>query len=145
MARSTSPRPTVGAVRLGEAAELLGVSPDTVRRWIDSGRLTARRTKGGQRRIDAESLARLAAEGTGTRPAARGSARNRFLGIVTRVVRDRVAAHVELQAGVHRFVSMISREAADDLGLAPGVVAVAVVKATNVMVELPSERRKSGA
>lgn len=124
-------------VRLRDAAALLGVSSDTVRRWIDSGRLEARRTRGGQRRIDGEALARLAA--AASRPStsgARGSARNRFLGIVTRVVRDRVAAHVEIQAGAHRFVSMISREAADDLDLRPGVLAYAVVKASNVMVEL---------
>jgi molybdopterin-binding protein len=145
MPRSSSKSPAAGVVRLGDAAKLLGVSPDTVRRWIDSGRLSARRTKGGQRRIEAEALARLAATGTKARGSARGSARNRFLGIVTRVVRDRVAAHVEIQAGDHRFVSMISREAADDLNLAPGVVAVAVVKATNVMVELPPDRGKSGA
>jgi molybdopterin-binding protein len=128
-------------VRLRDAAVLLGVSPDTVRRWIDSGRLTALRTRGGQRRIEAASLARLAASEATARAPARTSARNRFLGIVTRVVRDRVAAQVEIQAGAHRFVSMISREAADDLQLRAGVLALAVVKATNVMVELPSESR----
>ena len=134
-----SPAPTV---RLRDAATLLGVSPDTVRRWIDSGRLTARRTRGGQRRIDSASLARLAAGEASGRLPARASARNRFLGIVTRVLKDRVAAQVEIQAGPHRFVSMISREAADDLDLRPGVMAFAVVKATNVMVELPSESRE---
>lgn len=128
-------------VRLRDAADLLGVSPDTVRRWIDAGRLEARRTRGGQRRIDGAALARLAASAEGSRPPATGSARNRFSGIVTRVVRDRVAAQVEIQAGPHRVVSLISREAADDLDLRPGVLADAVVKATNVGVELPPGRR----
>jgi molybdopterin-binding protein len=130
-----------GSVRLREAADLLGVSPDTVRRWIDAGRLEARRTRGGQRRIDALALARLAASTAAERPAASGSARNRFRGIVTRVLRDRVTAQVEIQAGPHRVVSLISREAADELGLEPGVLAEAVVKATSVGVELAPERR----
>jgi molybdopterin-binding protein len=127
-------------VRLRDAAELLGVSPDTVRRWIDAGRLEARRTRGGQRRIDGAALARLAASGAGARPATTGSARNRFRGIVTRVLRDRVTAQIEIQAGPHRVVSLISREAADELGLRPGVLAEAVVKATNVGVELAPSR-----
>jgi len=123
-------------LRLGEVAELLGVSVDTVRRWADGGALPPPRTRGGQRVVDATAVARFAA-GTATPPARGGgsSARNRFAGIVTRVVRDRVAAQVELQAGPHRLVALISREAADELGLAPGVLAVAVVKATNVIVE----------
>jgi molybdopterin-binding protein len=133
---------TRAEVRLREAAELLGVSPDTVRRWIDAGRLEARRTRGGQRRVDGASLARLAAEGAGARASTSGSARNRFRGIVTRVVRDRVAAQIEIQAGPHRVVSLISREAADDLGLRPGVIADAIVKSTNVGVELAPPRRR---
>jgi molybdopterin-binding protein len=143
MTKRATPAAGVAEVRLGDAAALLRVSPDTVRRWIDSGRLAARRTAGGQRRIDGVALAKLVASASSPRAHTTGSARNRFPGIVTRVLRDRVAAQVEIQAGEHRFVSLISREAADDLRLAPGVVAVAVVKATNVMVELPPDRGRS--
>ena len=131
----------MASFRAGQAAELLGVSVDTVRRWADDGRLRTRRTPGGQRVIDAADLARF----IGDQPAAAEpetivgqSARNRFAGIVTRVVKDKVAAQVEIQAGPHRLVSLMTREAADDLGLAPGVLAVAAVKATNVVVELPA-------
>jgi len=129
--------------RIGQVADLLGVSADTVRRWADAGRLGARRTEGGQRVIDGAALAEFM---SGLRHAPERdevmlqSARNRFPGIVTRVVKDGVVAQVELQAGPHRVVSLISREAADDLRLRPGMLAVAVVKATNVMVELPPER-----
>lgn len=130
--------------RPGQAAELLGVSVDTVRRLADSGQLKTRRTSGGQRMVDGADLARYLVEhaadsgdpvasGAGSGP---GSARNRFPGIVTRVVRDKVAAQVEIQAGTHRIVSLMTREAADELGLAPGVLADAVVKSTNVVVEL---------
>ena len=130
--------------RMGEAANLLGVSPDTVRRWADAGRLTTERTTGGHRTVAGTELARLAQElasesrssGEGTRGTAL-SARNRFTGLVTRVVRDGVMAQVEIQAGAHRVVSLLSAEAVDDLGLAPGVLAVAAVKATNVAVERP--------
>ena len=121
--------------RMGEAAQLLGVSPDTVRRWADAGRLSTERTRGGHRLVDGIELARLA-ETTDTDGAAL-SARNRFIGLVTRVVRDGVMAQVELQAGPHRVVSLISAEAVDDLGLEPGVLAVAAVKATNVVIERP--------
>lgn len=126
--------------RTGEAAELLGVSPDTVRRWLDSGRLGSERATGGRRQIDGEELARFAATlkpAPPAGPAPAESARNRFAGIVTKVVRDKVMAQIEIQAGPHRVVSLISREAADELGLAPGVAVVAAVKATNVVVELP--------
>jgi len=127
--------------RLGEAADILGVSVDTLRRWADSGRLTMDRTEGGQRIIEGSDLARLAQEqarydepqGFGAQ-----SARNRFPGIVTRVLRDTVMAQVEMQAGPHRVVSLMSCEAADELGLAPGVRALAAVKATNVVIELPA-------
>jgi molybdopterin-binding protein len=128
--------------KIGEVAELLGVSVDSVRRLTDSGRLVTLRTAGGQRVVDGRQLARfmaatpadIKAETTVSR-----SARNHFQGIVTRVVKDRVMAQVEMQAGSHRLVSLISREAADELGLAPGMRAVAVVKATNVMLELPGD------
>jgi molybdopterin-binding protein len=129
--------------RIGEVAELLGVSVDTVRRWADSGRLGARRTEGGQRMVDGADLAAFV---TGLQHAPEHdqvmarSARNRFPGIVTRVIKDQVVAQVELQAGPHRVVSLMTREAADELQLAPGVLAVAAVKATNVVVELPSQR-----
>jgi molybdopterin-binding protein len=126
---------------MSQVAELLGVSVDTVRRWADGGRLGARRTEGGQRVVDGAALAEFM---TGLRHAPERdqvmaqSARNRFQGIVTRVVKDEIVAKVELQAGPHRVVSLMTREAADELGLSPGMLAVAVVKATNVVVELPS-------
>ncbi|HTO71065.1 MAG TPA: helix-turn-helix transcriptional regulator [Myxococcota bacterium] len=124
------------SLRLGEAAKLLGVSPDTVRRWVDAGRLHAERTAGGQRAVDGAELARFAARNAKSgRVRSQHSARNRFAGIVTRIVRDKVAAQVEIQAGPHRLVSLLTREAADELGLAPGVRAVALVKATHVTVE----------
>src|SRR3954451_21578341 len=125
--------------RIGQAAELLGVSVDTVRRWVDTGQLRATRTEGGRRLIDGAALAKFAIEVTHEREddvVVGRSARNRFPGIVTNVVKDKVAAQVEIQAGPHRVVSLMTREAADELGLAPGVLAVAVVKATNVVVEL---------
>ncbi len=126
--------------RIGQAAELLGVSADTARRWVDAGRLVARTDARGQRLVSGSELARfarsLAEEAPPERPRAQ-SVRNRFMGIVTRVVRDAVMAQVEIQAGPHRFVSLISREAADELGLEEGVVVDAVVKATNVGVEIP--------
>ena len=122
---------------------MLGVSADTVRRWADSGRLAATRDEGGRRVIDAESLAELSRElgrvqGGDVGATGPHSARNRFPSIVTKVTKDTVMAQVELQAGPFRLVSLMSREAADELGLAPGVSAVASVKATNVTVELPA-------
>jgi molybdopterin-binding protein len=129
----------VSSFKPGEAAELLGVSVDTVRRWADSGRLQTHRSEGGRRVIDGADLARFLEE-QGSRPPAGvvvgQSARNRFPGIITRVVKDKVMAQVELQVGPHRVVSLMTREAADELGLAPGVKAVAAVKSTNVVVEL---------
>ena len=130
----------MASYKIGEVAEMLGVSVDSVRRLADSGRLTTVRTTGGQRVVDGRQLARfMAAAPADVKPETTvgRSARNHFPGIVTRVVKDRVMAQVEIQAGSHRLVSLISREAADELGLTPGVRAVAVVKATNVIVELP--------
>jgi molybdopterin-binding protein len=127
--------------RVREAARLLGVSDDTVRRWADAGRLPTA-TVAGRRVVDGAALARFAEElAAGTERPAQSvvmeSARNRFTGLVTRVVRDTVMAQVEIQAGPHRFVSLMSREAADELGLEPGRLAIAAVKATNVVIEIP--------
>ncbi len=132
--------------RIRQAAALLGVSDDTMRRWADAGRVDVTADPTGRRVIEGAALARLAEEvaAAGDRPAPAPvvgeSARNRFQGLVTNVVRDTVMAQVEIQAGPHRVVSLMSREAADELGLAPGVLAVAAVKATNVVVEVPAQR-----
>jgi len=127
--------------RLGQAAKMLGVSADTVRRMVDDGRLRAARSSGGQRLVDGASLARLAKPDRKAQAqvVVAQSARNRFPGIVTRVIKDRVAAQVEIQAGPHRFVSLLTAEAVDELDLKPGMPAIAVVKATNVGVELPRD------
>ncbi len=124
---------------MGEAAQLLGVSADTVRRWADQGRLETTRTAGGHREIAGTELARLALElGDGPGDDATSvSARNRFPGLVTRVLRDTVMAQVEIQAGPHRIVSLISSEAVDALGLEVGSPAVASIKSTNVVIETP--------
>jgi len=132
----------VPSYRIGQAAELLGVSADTVRRWVDDGRIAAKRTGGGRRLIDGAALAKFAAALTNERDpdiVVGRSARNRFPGIVTRVVKDKVTAQVEVQAGQHRGVSLMTREAADELGLAPGVMAVAAVKSTSVVIEIPAD------
>lgn len=125
----------------GEVAELVGVSVDTVRRWCDEGALRSTRTEGGHRLIEGKALARfLADQEQAYQPASltAQSARNRFTGIVTRVERDKLTAIVEVRAGRHRVVSLLTREGADDLGIAPGDLAVAVVKATNVIIEMPT-------
>lgn len=125
--------------RISEAATMLGVSDDTVRRWIDTGRLEADAARPGPARIDGAALAELAREVADAPDAGASrmeSARNRMAGIVTRVLRDAVMAQVDLQCGPYRMVSLMSREAADELGLEPGSRAVAAVKATNVIVEL---------
>ncbi|MFD1715819.1 molybdopterin-binding protein [Amnibacterium flavum] len=134
---------TAGRIRISEAAALLGVSDDTIRRWGESGRIEIDRTTPGPATVDGAALASLAVsaaeESTSATLAAGGtsSARNRLAGIVTRVVKDTVMAQVELQAGPFRLVSLMSREAADELGLEVGSIAVASVKATNVVVDLP--------
>jgi molybdopterin-binding protein len=123
---------------VGEAARLLGVSADTVRRYIDNGGLDATRTAKGRRRIDGVALAQFAQslhEASDPLVAASESTRNHFTGIVTNVVKDKVMAQVELQAGPFRVVALISREAVDDMALVPGVMATAVVKATNVSIQ----------
>jgi len=133
----------VTVLKIAEAAGLLGVSEDTVRRWAEAGRLETTRLPSGRQGVDgrvlAEAAVRLADSGEAG-PIVAQSARNRFRGIVTKVTRDGVMAQVELQSGPHRVVSLMSREAADELGLEPGVVAVATVKSTNVVVEIPEAR-----
>jgi molybdopterin-binding protein len=126
-------------LRIGQAADLLRVSPDTVRRLVDAGHIKTARSAGGQRQIDGAALARYMAALPRADPpqVVSESARNRFTGIITRVIKDGVAAQVEMQAGPHRIVSLITRESADELGLKPGLIAVASVKATNVVIELP--------
>jgi molybdopterin-binding protein len=126
--------------RLGQAARLLGVSVDTVRRHVDAGRLSATRSSGGQRLVDGADLARLA-ESLDQEQGSSGtsSARNHLRGIVTKVIADAAAAHVEVRCGPFRLVSLVTRESVERLGLAPGVMVDAVVKATNVVVELAEE------
>jgi molybdopterin-binding protein len=131
--------PNVPNLRISEAAALLGVSDDTLRRWVEQGRLPAVQ-EGGRMAVEGAELAAFAQQlaespEAGTTTAA--SARNRMRGIVTRVVKDGVMAQVEMQAGPFRVVSLMSREAADELGLEPGVVAVASIKSTHVVVEIP--------
>ena len=127
---------------------MLGVTVDTVRRWIDDGRLTATRSAGGQRLVAVDEVARLLAsrrQAGARRPIVAQSARNQFAGIVTRIEQDRVAAVVEILAGPHRVVSLMTAEAVDDMGLRVGDEAIAVVKATNVIVEIPSSRESREA
>ncbi|ONM48656.1 TOBE domain-containing protein [Nocardia donostiensis] len=127
-------------LRISEAATLLGVSDDTVRRWVDQGRLPSVRLDSGRQGVRGRDLAEFAqamaaAPEAGATVAA--SARNRMRGIVTRVVKDTVMAQVEMQAGPFRLVSLVSRESVDELGLEVGSVAVASVKSTHVVVEVP--------
>jgi len=138
---------TQGHLRVGQAAEMLGVTVDTVRRWEVEGRLRIERSSGGQRLVPMDEVARLLAvrrRSASDRPIVAGSARNRFPGIVTRIERDGVAAIVEILAGSHRIVSMLTAEAVDELGLEVGDEAIGVVKATNVIVEIPSPRSPRG-
>ena len=136
---------SVGNLRLGQAAELLGVSPDTLRRWEADGRLATHRSSGGQRLVALAEVRRLLAERRSAttaspRPTVRGSARNRFPGIVTRIERAGLVAVVEILAGPHRVVSLMTAEAVDEMDLREGDEAVGVVKATNVIVEAPAVR-----
>jgi molybdopterin-binding protein len=130
----------VPSYRIREAAALLGVSDDSLRRWAEGGRLATVVDEAGRQVVDGAELARFAESNAAPVPEAgpitRESARNRFVGLVTRVVRDTVMAQVEMQCGPYRVVSLMSREAADELGLEPGVTAVASVKATTVVVEV---------
>jgi molybdopterin-binding protein len=139
--------PQATRLRVGQAAEMLGVTVETLRRWETEGRLRMERSDGGQRLIDIDEVARLLTErrkASTDRPIVAQSARNRFPGIVTRIERDRVAAVVEVIAGPHRLVSLMTAEAVDDLDLKVGDEAVCVVKSTNVIVEIPSSREPRG-
>jgi molybdopterin-binding protein len=134
-------------VRVGQAAEMLGVTVETLRRWEAEGRLAVDRSEGGQRLVPLAEVTRLLAERRRTgadRTIIAQSARNRFAGIVTRIEVDRVAAVVEVLAGPHRVVSLMTAEAVLELGLKVGDEAICVVKATNVIVEVPSGREARG-
>ena len=126
----------VDAYRIGEAAEMLGVRVETLRRWEREGKVTTKRTSGGQRLVPAREVARLLGERHGRAKVTAGSVRNRLPGVVTEIKRDKLAATVEILAGPHRILAFITREAVDEMGLKPGMHAVATVKATNVMVEV---------
>lgn len=136
-----------GRIRVGQAAEMLGVTAETMRRWEAQGRLRMERSSGGQRLVPIAEVTRLLAERRRAgleRPIVAGSARNRFPGIVTRIERDGVAAVVEIVAGPHRIVSLMTAEAVNELALVVGDEAIGVVKATNVIVEVPSSRESRG-
>ncbi|WP_328293250.1 TOBE domain-containing protein [Kineococcus sp. NBC_00420] len=131
--------------RIRDVADLLGVSDDTARRWADAGALASSKDENGRTVVDGAVLAAFAVQhaasaATDTTGVTR-SARNHFVGLVTRVVADGVMAQVEMQCGPHRVVSLMSREAAEELGLEPGSRATAVVKATTVIVETPEGNR----
>lgn len=132
------------SLRVAQAATFLGVSDDTVRRWIEQGVLTGHKNSAGHTVVDGAELAQLARRNAVSPedPAKVGSsARNRLVGLVTAVTSDRVMSQVELQCGPHRIVSLMSTEAVQDLGLEPGSVATAVVKSTAVMVETEGRKR----
>ena len=129
--------------RISEAAGLLGVSDDTVRRWVDAGSLTAERDAAGRSAVNGAELAAFAqshAHAVADPSPVGRSARNQFVGLVTSVIADKVMAQVEIQCGPHRVVSLMSSEAVRELGLEVGSLAVAVVKATTVIVETPKGR-----
>lgn len=123
-------------LRISQAASLLGVSDDTVRRWVDQGRLAASPDDAGRLGIDGVHLARFAVERASSEHPEGTSARNAFTGLVTRVVSDTVMSSVELQCGPYRVMALISTEAVRELGLEPGVLATARVKATHVVVDV---------
>jgi molybdopterin-binding protein len=124
--------------RIGAAASVLGVRVETLRRWERDGKLRTTRTSGGQREVPASEIARLLSERRERQgPMAATSARNHFSGVITAIERDKLVATVEILAGPHRVLALITRESADELGLEPGMQAVATVKATNVFVEVP--------
>ena len=128
-------------LRIGEAADLLGVGVETVRRWGDEGKIALTRSPSGLRKVPLSELRRILDERRAAQPdrtIKAQSARNQFHGTVTRVERDGVAAVVEVAAGPHRLVSLMTREAADELELREGTEVICVVKATNVIVEIPS-------
>jgi molybdopterin-binding protein len=136
-----------GRIRVGQAAEMLGVSVETLRRWETDGRLRMDRSEGGQRLVEIEEVARLLGDrrkASTDRPIVAQSARNRFPGVITRVERDGVAAVVEVIAGPHRLVSLMTAEAVEELDLKVGDEAICVVKATNVIVEVPSSKESRG-
>ena len=127
-------------LRIKEAAQLLGVSDDTMRRWVDNGVLPHELDDANRKVVDGRTLAELAKAQASPIPDPSGvgrSARNRFVGLVTTVISDTVMSQVELQCGPFRVVSLISTEAVRELGLEPGSVAIAVIKATEVIVETP--------
>ena len=131
-------------VRIGEAAKLLGVRVETLRRWEAEGKITLVRSEGGQRLVPTAVIAKLLAkERKHQLPIASESVRNRFAGVITEVKKDGVMATVEMQAGPFRILAAITREAADDLALAPGMEAVAAMKATNVTIELSERKRRA--
>ena len=142
---TTSTRDHVPQFRIAEAAELLGVSDDTVRRWLDTGRLPRQRDQSHRMVIDGAALAAFAQDHANPAPdptsQASCSARNRFVGLVTNVIADTVMTQIEVQCGPHRVVSLMSTEAASELGLARGSLAVAVVKSTQVVIETPNKPR----
>lgn len=127
----------MASYRLGDAASALGVSVDTLRRWVDAGKVPSSRTAGGQRVLEGGALADLARarSAPGADEHAGHSARNRLPGVVTRVTRDGLMAQVEMQCGPQRIVAVVTREAADELGLEPGVLSVASIKSTSVTLE----------
>jgi molybdopterin-binding protein len=138
---NSSPRNQSATLRVGQAAEMLGVSIETLRRWGDDGTIRLERSSGGQRVVAIAEVSRLLDERRrlkADRPIVAQSARNRFPGVVTRVERDGVAAVVEVMAGPHRIVSLLTAESVVDLDIKVGDEVVCVVKSTNVIVEIPS-------
>lgn len=127
-------------LRIGQAAALLGVSVDTLRRWETEGRIALARSEGGQRLVPLAEVQRLLAERrTPQRATVASSARNQLEAVVTRVVRGTAAATVEMQAGPYRLMALTTAESVDELGLEPGTQVIASVKATSVVVGLPRE------